>query len=252
MHEVVSVGPVRSVGSLGPVGVVRGRVLACALLMVVVAFFAATGCQLSSDGSAGNSAGESSDGAGSGAADGTAVDQRPAPIRPTGYGTVFLSIDECSSFGTTSFTEVPCTSERAAARVVARYDGTVTEGPSCPATTDFVLHISEQRPSADEDGDGAVPQGYACMRNLQAPHPGDPGGGGGPRTIVGDCVYSTGRGEVRETACDGKGEKGSEKDEREPEYKVTEAVAKRFNCPTSTALYVQLGGDRPVGCAKPV
>ncbi|MDQ0930629.1 hypothetical protein [Streptomyces turgidiscabies] len=231
---------------MGPVGVVCGRVFACALL-TAAAVFTVTGCQQSTEGSTGgstgDSAGDSSEGA-SGAADGTTVDQRPAPPRPTGYGTVFLSIDECSSFGTTSFTEVPCTSERAAARVVARYDGGVSDGPPCPATTDFVLHISEQRPAADEDGDGAVPQGYACMRNLQAFHPGDPGGGGGPRTIVGDCVYSAGRGEVRETACDGKGEK-------KPEYKVTEAVGKRVNCPTSAALYVQLGGEEPVGCAKP-
>ncbi|ELP65568.1 hypothetical protein ACKI1I_39520 [Streptomyces turgidiscabies] len=228
------------------------RVVAFALL-VLVAVFTATGCRLSSGGSAedgkgavGASVGVGGSSAGaSGAAAGTVVGQRPASPRPTGFGTVFLSVDECSSFGITSFTEVPCTSERAAARVVARYDGTVTEGPTCPATTDFVLHISEQRPAADEDGDGAVPQGYACMRNLQAPHPGDPGGGGGPRTIVGDCVYSAGRGEVRETACDGKGE-------QKPEYRVTEAVTKRLDCPTSTALYVQLGGERPVGCAKPV
>ncbi|MFF9215534.1 hypothetical protein [Streptomyces viridosporus] len=169
----------------------------------------------------------------------------PAPPRPSGYGAVFLAVDECSSFGRTSFTEVPCTSERAAARVVARHDGTVREGPRCPATTDFVLHISEQRPSLDEDGDGAVPQGYACMRNLQPPHPGDPGGGGGPRTIVGDCVYGLGDGKVRETACDGKGK-------RKPEYKVTKAVGARSACPASTALYVRLGGPSPVGCALPV
>ncbi len=168
-----------------------------------------------------------------------------APDRPSAFGAVFLAVDECSSFGTTSFTEVPCTSERAAARVVARHDGTVTGGPSCPATTDFVLHISEQRPASDEDGDGAVPQGYACMRNLEPPHPGDPGGGGGPRTIVGDCVYSLGDGQVRETACDGTGEK-------QPQYKVEKAVSGRAECPLSTALYVQLGGERPVGCARPV
>lgn len=165
--------------------------------------------------------------------------------QPSGYGAVFLAVDECSSFGTTSFTEVPCTSERAAARVIARYDGKVSEGPACPATTDFVLHISESKPAADEDGDGAVPQGYACMRNLQPPHPGDPGGGGGPRTIVGDCVYNSGTGQVRETACDGKGKKP-------PEYKVTSAVTRRTDCPPATALYVQLGGKKPVGCARPV
>ncbi|MFE3030279.1 hypothetical protein ACFXKY_01365 [Streptomyces canus] len=165
--------------------------------------------------------------------------------RASGFGAVFLAVDECSSFGKTSFTEVPCSGERAAARVVARHDGTTADGPPCPATTDFVLHISEQSQISDEDGDGAVPQGYACMRNLQPPHPGDPGGGGGPRTIVGDCVYGSGSGQVRETACDGKGA-------RKPQYKVMKAVASRSRCPLSTALYVQLGGPQPVGCARPL
>jgi hypothetical protein len=169
----------------------------------------------------------------------------PVPTRPSGYGAVFLAVGECSSFGTTSFTEVPCAGERAAARVVARHDGTVPDGPRCPAATDFVLHISEQRPASDEDGDGTVPRGFACMRNLQPPHPGDPGGGGGPRTIVGDCVYSSGDGQVRETPCDGTGE-------RKPQYKVVRAVAERADCPAPTALYVRLGGKRPVGCARPL
>ncbi|MDH6518904.1 hypothetical protein M2163_004110 [Streptomyces sp. SAI-135] len=169
----------------------------------------------------------------------------PSAPRASGFGAVFLGVDECSSFGKASFTEVPCTSERAAARVVARHDGTTTDGPPCPGTTDFVLHISEQSRISDEDGDGAVPQGYACMRNLQPPHPGDPGGGGGPRTIVGDCVYGSGSGQVRETACDGTGG-------RRPQYKVVKAVDARSRCPLSTALYVQLGGPQPVGCARPL
>ncbi|MFI8187364.1 hypothetical protein ACIF8T_00875 [Streptomyces sp. NPDC085946] len=169
----------------------------------------------------------------------------PVPSRTSGYGAVFLAVGECSSFGRTAFTEVPCDGERAAARVVARHDGTVADGPRCPATTDFVLHISEQHPALDEDGDGAVPRGYACMRGLQPPHPGDPGGGGGPRTIVGDCVYGSGDGQVRETACDGTGRE-------EPEYEVTKAVRTRADCPASTALYVRLGGRTPVGCARPV
>jgi hypothetical protein len=191
---------------------------------------------------------------GSGGSAPTTARTPPSSLAPvSGSGPLFLAVDECSSFGTTSFTEVPCASERAAARVVARHDGTVPQGPPCPATTDFVLHISESRPApgADEDGDGSVPQGYACMRKLQPPHPGDPGGGGGPRTIVGDCVYGAGRGEVRETACDtdadGDGDGGPA-----PEYRVTAAVEKRTQCPVSTDLYVQLGGSRPVGCARPV
>ncbi|MBC2907810.1 hypothetical protein [Streptomyces cupreus] len=207
----------------------RGRHAVGAALLAVVLL--STGCQ-----SGGSPDEEARLGEGGSAS--------PDRTRPSGYGTVFLGPDECSSFGTISFTEVPCGGERAAARVVARFDGAVGDGPPCPATTDFVLHISEQSPS-DEDGDGAVPQGYACMRNLAPPHPGDPGGGGGPRTIVGDCVYNSGGRQVRETSCDGKSE-------RKPQYKVVQAVTKRFQCPVSTALYVQLGGERPVGCARPL
>ncbi|WP_344000606.1 hypothetical protein [Streptomyces thermocarboxydovorans] len=201
----------------------------CALVIAL------TGCQSASGGG----------GAGKDGRLGERASASPATARPSGYGAVFLGVDECSSFGRTSFTEVPCTSERAAARVVARHDGTMKSGPPCPGTTDFVLHISEQRPSSDEDGDGAVPRGYACMRNLQPPHPGDPGGGGGPRTIVGDCVYRLDDGKVRETACDGDGKHA-------PDFKVTKAVDARSECPASTALYIRLGGERPVGCARPV
>lgn len=199
----------------------------CALLVLVAALL--TGCQVLKSGAG-------RDGR-------AAATPKATTARPAGYGAVFLAVDECSSFGSTSFTEVPCTSERAAARVVARYDGKVSDGPLCPATTDFVLHISRQSPSADEDGDGSIPQGYACMRNLEPPHPGDPGGGGGPRTIVGDCVYGSGNGQVRETACDGSGG-------RKPQYKVVEAVATRAQCPAATALYVHLEGAQPVGCAR--
>lgn len=197
------------------------------LLLVAALFVGGTGCQKSSDPDSGSSRLE---------------DREPSSAVSSGHGAVFLAVDECSSRGRETFTEVPCTSERAAARVVARYDGKVAEGPSCPARTDFVLHISEDRPAVDEDGNGEVPRGYACMRNLEEPHPGDPGGGGGPRTVVGDCVYSAGRGEVRETACDGSGPKA-------PEYRVTVAVAERALCPAATELYVSLGGGKPVGCA---
>ncbi|MDG9721545.1 hypothetical protein [Streptomyces sp. DH41] len=225
------------------VGVCCALSALCAVLL--------TGCQ-SPSGPAGGDGGANGNGTANGTANGDGLlggeagsGDAPASVRPSGYGAVFLAIDECSSFGTVSFTEVPCGSERAAARVVAREDGRADDGPPCPATTDFVLHISEQRPSADEDGDGAVPQGYACMRALQPPHPGDPGGGGGPRTIVGDCVYDAGSGKVRETACDGEGK-------RKPQFEVVEAVAARADCPASTALYVRLGGERPVGCARPL
>ncbi|MEV2251395.1 hypothetical protein AB0I94_12585 [Streptomyces sp. NPDC050147] len=192
--------------------------------VLLVAFVGLTGCQKSSDPGS------------------ESANRQPSSSVSSGYGAVFLAVDECSSRGRETFTEVPCTSERAAARVIARYDGKVAQGPSCPARTDFVLHISENRPAVDEDGNGEVPRGYACMRNLESPHPGDPGGGGGPRTVVGDCVYGAGRGEVRETACDGSGA-------RAPEYRVTSAVSSRDACPAATQLYVSLEGGKPVGCA---
>ncbi|MZD09676.1 hypothetical protein GTW43_32030 [Streptomyces sp. SID5785] len=168
----------------------------------------------------------------------------PDPARsPAGYGAVFLAVGECSSRGLKAFDEVPCRSERAIAKVLARFEGASADGPACPAPTDFVLHISENRPSAGGNGAGAVAEGYACMRNLEDPHPGDPGGGGGPRTVVGDCVRAAGSGQVRETPCDGSGEEP-------PQYRVTKAVTSRARCPDSTALYVSLGGTVPVGCAQ--
>ncbi|MFG2642880.1 hypothetical protein ACGFYP_18180 [Streptomyces sp. NPDC048370] len=170
----------------------------------------------------------------------------PRPVTytsaPHDHGTVFLGPGDCSTRGKV-FREVPCTSEKAVARVTTRYEGLTAASPTCPATTDFVLHVSESRPAADEDGDGSVPRGYACMRNLEPPHPGDPGQGGGPHTVVGDCVSSSGGGRVRETACDGSGE-------RPPAFRVASAVTSRDHCPSTTALFVALGGERPVGCAR--
>ncbi|MFF3493437.1 hypothetical protein ACFYWS_18995 [Streptomyces sp. NPDC002795] len=194
----------------------------CAVPVLALAF-ALTGCQ-GSPGSSGSSG------------------DRPSSRASTGYGAVFLAADECSSRGRASFNEVPCRSERAVARVVARHNGETSDGPACPARTDFVLHVSENRPAADENGDGSVDRGYACMRNLDNPHPGDPGAGGGPRTIVGDCLTAAGKGQVRETACAGTGR-------RAPQYRVVTAVPSRSACPPSTSLYVTLGGSRPVGCA---
>ncbi|MGW6461578.1 hypothetical protein ACWF94_37565 [Streptomyces sp. NPDC055078] len=163
---------------------------------------------------------------------------------PPEYGTVFLGPGDCGSRGR-DVGEVPCNSEKAVARVVARHGGRPSTGPACPLTTDFVLHISHGRSSADEDGDGDVGQGYACMRNLEAPHPGDPGGGGGPHTLVGDCLYDAGRGQVKETACDGSGA-------HRPEFRIASAVRARSQCPATTDLYVQLRGPLPAGCARHV
>ncbi|MET7618106.1 hypothetical protein [Streptomyces sp. NPDC005408] len=211
-------------------GAKRRSAGAVSLLVLVLALAAAliAGCQQASGGT--------------GAAAGS-IASATTPT-PSGYGLVFLGLGDCASRGR-DVHEVPCTSEKASARVTARYEGRPATGPACPAATDFVLHISESRPSTDEDGDGEVGQGYACMRNLEPPHPGDPGGGGGPHTVVGDCVYSASEGQVKETACDGSGT-------RAPEFRVASAVDRRAQCPPSTALYVRLDADKPVGCARRV
>ncbi|MFD9486001.1 hypothetical protein ACFWBX_18825 [Streptomyces sp. NPDC059991] len=157
----------------------------------------------------------------------------PASAPIPSYGATFLGPGDCAARGQ-AFREVPCTSERAVAQVSVRSEGARTAGAAgCPLNTDFVLYIG---------GDGA--SGYACMRNLEAPHPGDPGMGGGPFTVVGDCVYHAGADQVKETPCDGSGA-------NPPEFKVTSAVPRRPDCPASTALYVELpGGGDGVGCAR--
>ncbi|WP_033894891.1 hypothetical protein [Streptomyces anulatus] len=173
--------------------------------------------------------------------DGTVTDDRgPAPGSPgpSPYGVVFLGPGDCSSRGP-EIREVFCRSEKAAATVLARHLGTPSSGPPCPDPTDFVLHVSET-------GTGArsrLTTGYACMRNLEPPHPGDPGRGGGPLTVVGDCVTGSRAGEVTETACEDVGG-------RAPRYRVESAVQRRAQCPGATDLFVALGGDRPVGCAR--
>ncbi|MFH8347063.1 hypothetical protein [Streptomyces sp. NPDC018045] len=199
--------------------------VAVALLLVTL-----SGCQRDGSGAAANG-----DGSGGGSNGSAAAPPSPA--------VTFLAPGTCSTRGRTVFHQVSCRSEKAAALVLARYDGPRAQGPLCPERTDFVLHISAHRPASDENGDDAVPQGYACMRNLEAPHPGDPGEGGGPRTIVGDCVRPSRQGEVKETACDGSG--GDV-----PRFKVTAAVRARAACPAGTDLYVQLGGGAPIGCAR--
>ncbi|MBQ0983567.1 hypothetical protein KBZ10_03280 [Streptomyces sp. F63] len=164
---------------------------------------------------------------------------------PSLLNVVFLAEGECSTRGRQSFDEVPCGSERAVAKVLLRFHGGTEDGPVCPARTDFLLHITERPDGVGDTGDGGsdARRGYACMRNLEPPHPGDPGGGGGPRTIAGDCVRLTRKNEVREVSC-------AESAVPAPEFKVIKAVAKRSACPTSTDLYVRLGGDKPTGCAR--
>ncbi|MFC5666527.1 hypothetical protein ACFP3U_26610 [Kitasatospora misakiensis] len=125
---------------------------------------------------------------------------------------------------------VDCGDTFAAAKVTKRSATTLSTGApavgappaeavsDCEDTTDLYLDL--ERNLLQATGATSVRGGltaYACLRNLKAPHPGDPGMGGGPRIIVGDCVYRAkvpvGKPITRETACDATGAKA-------PEYRV--------------------------------
>ncbi|MDX2643076.1 hypothetical protein PV341_05705 [Streptomyces sp. PA03-1a] len=179
-------------------------------------------------------------------AGGTGSSAAGPDVPPATHAAVFLDQGECAAGDPVgSYREVACSDPGARARVVGRLYGLLPASPSpapppttragdrCPPTTDFLLTVTAARP-----------QGYACMRNLKAPHPGDPGGGGGPRTIAGDCLYSSRKGQVKETPYDGSGPHA-------PQFRVVELARERRSCPRGTALYVGVGGGPAgVGCAR--
>ncbi|MFF9566975.1 hypothetical protein [Streptomyces sp. NPDC014685] len=137
----------------------------------------------------------------------------PTPSVNPSYGEQFLAEGECAAPEPNKkdiYREVPCKDPEAVAKVGVRAligNATPFSATSCPDNSDFVidaplsLAILENLPPTGE--------GYACMRNLKPPHPGDTGGGGGPKIEVGDCVHSTSRSGdfTAEVACRTKGEK---------------------------------------------
>jgi hypothetical protein len=137
----------------------------------------------------------------------------PTPSVNPSYGEEFLAEGECAAPEPGQkivYREVPCDDPKAVAKVIDRIDTGFPDpfgATSCSDNADFAVDVPvsmailEDRPAFGE--------GYACMRNLKAPHPGDPGGGGGPRIEVGDCVHSAGKAGsyVAEVACRTKGKK---------------------------------------------
>jgi hypothetical protein len=181
---------------------------------------------------------------GSGATGGGAGQQAGGKLPTAPVDRVFLESGDCAAADPVgAYREVDCSDTAATARVLSRLYGLLPASPTptpaavarpgnrCPENTDFVLTISAGRP-----------QGYACMRALDSPHPGDPGGGGGPRTIVGDCVYASRQGEVKETRCDGAAKHA-------PQFQLTAVAGRRSGCPPGTVLYVSIG-PAGVGCAR--
>jgi hypothetical protein len=128
--------------------------------------------------------------------------------------TFSLTRDDCVAPDRTPgdrYHEVGCGEEAATARVVERSEDVpglagALATPDCPGGTDLVLDVSR---SLTGRAGGGPSRGFACLRNLRPPHPGDPGEGGGPGLVEGDCLALAGPADgddVRETRCDGTGE----------------------------------------------
>lgn len=128
------------------------------------------------------------------------AEEEPPPARP--QLTLRWAEGSCASRTGSRFDLVPC--DAGVATVIAIAD-------PCPAPTDLVVDIGQGR--------------TACLRNHRAPHPGDPGMGGGV-VRAGDCVTSDGR----ERPCTTKGWYG----------RAVAVVPER--CPAGTRDALELSG----------
>jgi hypothetical protein len=95
--------------------------------------------------------------------------------------------------------------------------------PICPEGTDELVD-AEQGPVVDGDI-ASLPQTW-CLRNIDPPHPGNAGMGGGELGVQ-DCIAISPNGDIVEVACDGTGD-------APPQHRllaITEAVE---SCPPGT------------------
>ena len=163
----------------------------------------------------------------------TAIPSASASSAPA----VFLPVGACVAAATgsagTSYSAADCSAGNAFAVVIQRL-APGTPATSCPSGTDFALQIT----SIGTDGAGTAAHkpkaqvtGIACLRNLHAPHPGDPGGGGGFGIVVGDCMKDTGGGSQQETACDATGAD-------RPDYRIIGLVSRDDECPAATTAFI--------------
>lgn len=113
--------------------------------------------------------------------------------------------------------------------------------PVCPPGTDRLVE-SEQGPV--DDGEIAAPPQTWCLRNLEAPHPGDPGKGGG-ELHPDDCFTIDTTGGVAEEPCGGGG--------AADRYRLLAVEELPGACPAGAVEPVELDGLTPrVLCASPL
>jgi hypothetical protein len=119
-------------------------------------------------------------------------------------------------------------------------DAGAASSPVCPAGTDLLVD-GEQGPVVEGDI-AAVPQTW-CLRNLEGPHPGDPGEGGG-ELVPRDCFAVDAAGEISEAACDGRGR-------TTPERRLLAIEETVDDCPAAASDQIELNSHPPrVLCAS--
>ncbi|MFB7187673.1 hypothetical protein ACFCZT_20740 [Streptomyces sp. NPDC056230] len=152
----------------------------------------------------------------------------PTPSANPSYGTEYLAENECAApvpGQPEAYREVSCKDPEAVAKVIDRADIGISEpfsATACSPHTDFAINVPVSLALLEDRR--VTGEGYACMRNLKPPHPGDTGGGGGPRIEVGDCVHSGPKKDdaIKEVACRTKGKKDG------ATHKITEILEDTF------------------------
>jgi len=220
----------------------------------------ASGCSDGDDGARGSSETSAASTLATTSAE-TATPSSSPPQSPySDTDTVLLAKDDC--YGSAAddtegrVEEMACDDPDAIGKVLKRVKEKMTRSTyiDCPGSTDDVLGVTDASgPELAGSRDyarwlGGV--GYACVRNLKAPHPGDPGGGG-MEIRVGDCLWTSGpTDQYKEVPCEG---------ETLPDLKIVGEPDLYGNCPRKDDIklaedsYLDIAGlDGPTYCARHV
>ncbi|MFD5629584.1 hypothetical protein [Streptomyces sp. NPDC127072] len=235
---------------------------------VVAVLVWAAGCSDGGDGASGASSSPAvstpaatgtGTGTSTGTGTGTGTPSSSPPESPyNDSDTVLMAEGDCYGSVTGSapgrVEEVACDDPDAIGKVLKRAEERTTQNTyiDCPGPTDDVLGISDAGgPELAGPRDYAQyvnGVGYACVRNLRAPHPGDPGGGG-MEIRVGDCLWTSGPADqYEEVPCEG---------ETLPDVRIVGQPDPDGNCPreddiqlTEDSILDVAGLGGPTYCAR--
>jgi hypothetical protein len=177
------------------------------------------------------------------------------------------TIDELSAVGDClapaaadgdSFVQADCGGDVATVEILDMVPAGDT-APLCPIGTDLLV---DGRQGAVVDGDIAALVETWCLRNLAAPHPGDPGAGGG-ELIEGDCFAVAEDDTITEASCAGTPAPApttgttpttaGRATPPAPQHRLLALVERPEDCPVETSDPIELTSFPPrVLCAGPI